>query len=130
MSQNDTKRSTTTSSILSYTIGFAASVGLTLLAFFAVQQYTNTEYSSYSSNSIILLIMALATIQLAVQLAFFLHLGSENKPRLNLMSFTFMLTVVGIVVIGSLWIMNHLDYHHMTPKDVDTHMYKEKDKGF
>ena len=42
----------------------------------------------------------------------FLHLGQEDKPRYQLTAFNFMVLVVLILVFGSIWIMQNLDYHH------------------
>jgi cytochrome o ubiquinol oxidase operon protein cyoD len=61
----------------------------------------------------------LAVGQLLVQLGLFLHMGSEPKPRWNLMATLFSLMVVIIVVGGSLWIMNNLNYNMMSPSDTD-----------
>lgn len=117
-------------SFLTYTSGFLLSIGLTLLAFGVVNEHVKSHHMSYSHDSIVLLVMGLAAVQLIVQLVFFLHLGRESKPRLNLLAFMFMLLVLLIVVVGSLWIMNHLDYHHMEPSETDQYMTEQKDKGF
>jgi cytochrome o ubiquinol oxidase operon protein cyoD len=53
---------------------------------------------------------SLAFVQVIIQLIFFLHLGEEESPRWNLISFLFMVGVVFIIVAGSLWIMFNLDY--------------------
>ena len=96
----------------SYVVGFALSIALTLAAYFMVTHH------ALGRTALIVAIFALAMIQLYVQLVFFLHLGREGKPRLNLMTFLFMLLVLVIVVAGSLWIMNNLNYH-MTPQDLN-----------
>jgi cytochrome o ubiquinol oxidase operon protein cyoD len=75
-------------------------------------------------------IVVLAVVQFVVQLVFFLHLGRETKPRWNLMAFLFMLLVVFIVVVGSLWIMANLDYNMMHRHGSDEYMLQQKDKGF
>ncbi len=54
-------------------------------------------------------IVGLALVQAIFQLLFFLHLGQEAKPRWEMLVFYFMLLVLFIVVIGSLWIMNDLN---------------------
>ena len=51
----------------------------------------------------------LALIQAIVQLFFFLHLGQEAKPRWQLFIFLFMLFIMLIIVIGSIWIMVDLN---------------------
>jgi cytochrome o ubiquinol oxidase operon protein cyoD len=102
-------KSSSHGSYRSYTTGFIISIVLTLLAFYFVEQKVFEGWSLAISISI------LAVGQLLVQLLFFLHLGREEKPRWNLTAFLFMLLVIVIVVIGSLWIMHNLDYHHEAP---------------
>ena len=72
--------------------------------------------------------VAFALLQVFVQLQYFLHLGDESKPRWNLMIFSFMVLVVFILVFGSLWIMNSLNYHmhSMTPEETDTFIIKDE----
>lgn len=105
-----------------YIVGFALSLVLTLSAYFlVVNQY-------FSEQKTIILIMLLAITQLFVQLIFFLHLGSEAKPRLKLAIFLFTLLVVLIVVGGSIWVMSHLNYHHndMSPAEKDNYIFEEE----
>ena len=68
---------------------------------------------------------ALAITQMIVQLLFFFHLGEEKKPRLNTMSFLFMLMVVGIIAFGSIWIMYNLNYN-MMPHEVENYIQQEE----
>lgn len=109
---------------ITYTIGFALSVGLTLAAYYVVVN------DVFARRELVAAIVGLAVAQLLVQLFFFLHLGKESKPRWNLIVFMFMLMVVGIVVIGSLWIMDNLDYNMMPGHQMDEKMMHERDKGF
>ncbi len=94
-----------------YIIGFVSSIVLTIIAFMIVNLHLSTNPQTPSSQVVVGILMFLAVAQLFVQLFFFLHLGKESKPRLNLMAFLFMTLVVGIIVLGSLWIMKNLDYH-------------------
>lgn len=55
------------------------------------------------------LLMGLALIQAVVQLIFFLHLGQEAKPKWETLSFYFMVLILLIVVVGTLWIIYDLD---------------------
>jgi cytochrome o ubiquinol oxidase operon protein cyoD len=54
-------------------------------------------------------------------LVFFLHLGQGKDTKWNLVIMLSTLTIVLIVVIGSIWIMNHLNYN-MTPTDINNYM--------
>ena len=102
-------RGTTTS----YVSGFILSLILTLTAYFVVVQQNDSAQPKFSYQYIVTFILILALVQLFVQLLFFLHLDRESRPRWNLMVASFALTVVLILVLGSLWIMHNLDYHHM-----------------
>ena len=109
-------------SVRSYTIGFVASVAITLLAFYLAQ-----NPSGLSANHLLYTIFGLALLQLIVQLVFFLHLGKEEKPRLNLMVFSFMLIVVVIIVGGSLWIMDNLNYNmHQSPYELEQEIMSDE----
>ena len=108
-----------------YTIGFVLSVGLTLLAYILVIN------GNLSTQLITFIIMGLAAIQLVVQLVFFLHLGRESKPRWNITAFAFMVIMLLIIVIGSLWIMNNLNYNMMmSPQEMNDYMFDQAKKGF
>ena len=112
-------------SITSYIIGFVLAVILTLLAYFIVVNHLLSGFTLLAT------LMGLAAVQLLVQLVFFLHLGQDKKSRFNVASFYFMLMVLGILVIGSLWIMSNLNYNMMmSPEDMNEYMLKESMKGF
>jgi len=95
--------------VTKYIIGFVLSLGLTLGAYFFVRNYTHG--SGVTHRSVVLAIAGLAITQLLVQLIFFLHIGEESKPRWNLLMLGFAVTVVFIVVAGSIWIMYYLNYN-------------------
>lgn len=109
-------------SYVSYTIGFLLSIALTLAAYFLVVD------KLLAGSALVAAIMGLAVAQLFVQLVFFLHLGRESKPRWNLMVFGFAVLVVAIVVLGSIWIMENLDYN-MMPEEMEQHMLDQTKKG-
>lgn len=109
-------------SLRSYITGFVLSLLLTVAA------YVSVVNEIVTGQTLVIAIVGLAVAQLLVQLIFFLHLGREEKPRLNLTVFAFMLLVVGIIVIGSLWIMDNLNYN-MMPHEMDGHMLDEYTKG-
>ncbi len=90
-----------------YVLGFALSTILTLTAF-GLTGYHVTGGSLFTRELLIVVLVGLAVAQLIVQLTCFLHLGKENKPRWNLITFTFAVLVVVILVAGTLWIMSHL----------------------
>lgn len=96
----------------SYLTGFVLSIALTLVAYFAVVNHYHIAA---------LAILVLAIIQLLVQMIFFLHLGKGEDATWNLVVFFSATAIILILVIGSIWIMNHLNYN-MTPQDINNYM--------
>lgn len=105
----------------SYSIGLAASVGLTLAAYFLVVNQTLT------GRTLTHVILLMALVQLVVQMVYFL--GAESRDRWNFSSFIMTLGLVVIVVAGSLWIMDHLNTSMMgsQPKMME---YIDSQQGF
>lgn len=103
----------------SYVTGFVLSVILTITSFFAVGSHT------LDGRIITIIILGLALLQLVVQLVFFLHLVDESGPRWKLAVFFSTISIVLLVVIASLWIMQHLNYN-MTPSDRNNYIFKEE----
>ncbi|MES2272851.1 MAG: cytochrome o ubiquinol oxidase subunit IV [Chlamydiota bacterium] len=91
----------------SYVLGFSLSILLTLTAYFLVVAHFLTGLILDLATA------GLALIQALVQLVLFLNLIREPKPRWNLIIFLFMTMIVLIIVFGSLWIMNNLNYNLM-----------------
>ena len=115
------------SSASTYIIGFGLSLALTLAAYLTVQIHLRSGHLVLSDNNVLLIMACLAISQLFVQLVFFLHLNRENKPRLNSLIMLFASLVVVIIVGGSVWIMNNLNYHGMSA--VQTNNFILKDEG-
>jgi cytochrome o ubiquinol oxidase subunit IV len=110
-------------SVRSYVIGFVSCIALTLVAYFA------TTTDSISRSYAIGIVAVLAIIQCIVQLRAFLHLGEELKPRWKLGVFTLMIAIVLILVVGSLWIMDNLNYRMIhAPEQMNE--YVEKSDAF
>jgi cytochrome o ubiquinol oxidase subunit IV len=93
--------------LTSYLIGFALAIILTCISFFLVI----TRY--FSDQILLYTIVGLAILQGLVQLLLFLHVGQEAKPRWETLVFGFMVLVLLIIAIGSLWIMHDLNYRMM-----------------
>lgn len=109
-------------SLASYSVGFVLSIALTLVAYFAVVKY-------YVSGQMLLIeLLGLAVVQFVVQLLFFLHVGSEAKPRWKRLTIVLMLVFVLIVILGSIWVMYNLNYR-MSPEQVNQYMTKESNSG-
>ena len=91
-----------------YWFGFGSSLLLTLSSFFLVYFHFDIPEST-----LIATLIGLAVVQAAAQLIFFLHVGEEPHPRWESLIFAFMVLMLLIVVLGSLWIMYNLDYRVM-----------------
>ena len=102
-----------------YTIGFLLSLVLTIIPYLLITRGTAT------GTAAIIALIAFAIAQLCVQLTCFLHLNNDARPYWNLMSAIFAATVVLILVIGSMWIMYHLNYN-MNHTDVDQQIIKDE----
>jgi cytochrome o ubiquinol oxidase subunit IV len=90
-----------------YVAGFIGSIVITVLA------YVLATGETYSKDVVVALLAGLAIVQFIVQMVLFLHVGNERKPRWKLMVMWLMLMVVIILVAGSIWIMNNLNYRMM-----------------
>jgi cytochrome o ubiquinol oxidase subunit IV len=102
----------------SYVVGFILSLLLTLVAYMIVVQ------ELFSLTWTLVMIALLAIVQLIVQLVLFLHIGKERRPRWKLVVFVFMVGVIVIVVGGSLWIMQNLNYH-MGHEDINIYLHNQ-----
>ncbi|MEM8628670.1 MAG: cytochrome C oxidase subunit IV family protein [Chlamydiota bacterium] len=58
-------------------------------------------------------ILFLCVLQALLQFFFFLHIGLEARPKWNLYAFLFTTFIVILVVSGTIWIMQNLDYNLM-----------------
>lgn len=103
----------------SYVSGYMLSIGLTLSAYLLVR------YHAASYRWLAAAISVLAVLQFLVQMIFFLHLRAETKPRWKLFVLLFMMLVVIILVFGSLWIMNNLNYRMSSPQQINTYMQNQ-----
>jgi cytochrome o ubiquinol oxidase operon protein cyoD len=105
--------------LIAYITGFGLSIVLTLAAYFMV---TGRLFQNFT---LMIIIGGLALVQFGVQLIFFLHLGQEERPRWRLIILLFMVMIVVILVVGSIWIMNNLNYHTMSPIDVNKYIHSQ-----
>jgi len=106
--------------IFSYTVGFVLSLFFTLVPYLLVTRDVVDSWAIPPALAVF------AVAQVFVQLIFFLHLNKEGKPRLHSMAFGFMVMVILIVVFGSIWIMNNLNYHMMSPNDTDKYIQEQE----
>jgi cytochrome o ubiquinol oxidase operon protein cyoD len=107
-------------SFLSYVTGFLLSLYLSVFSYLIVTRH------AWSGNVLLWVIGGLALVQFFVQAFYFLHLGAESRPRWKLLVFGSMIVIVLILVVGSIWIMNNLDYHTMTPAEQKTYLHNNE----
>jgi cytochrome o ubiquinol oxidase operon protein cyoD len=96
-----------------YILGFVVSIALTVVAFALAQMHLASGHIFPTHELAVPALVALALVQLVVQLMLFLHVGQEPKPRWNLLAFYFAIIVVVILVGGTLWIMDNLTHMQM-----------------
>jgi len=101
--------------IHNYIIGFILSVLLTLAA------YASVVLQLFSLPVLLSIILILAAVQLVVQLVFFLHIDEGKDESWKLYAFLSTVPFILIIFLGSIWIMNHLDYN-MSPTHISQYM--------
>jgi cytochrome o ubiquinol oxidase operon protein cyoD len=121
-----TKAEMSTGKLSAYILGYLLSLELTLVAYGIVNRAAKTHLS-FGYRKAVISVVVLAIMQLFVQLVCFLHLDRESKPRWNLKVLLFAALIVLIVVFGSLWIMNNLNYHMEQPGQVNKYLRSQGD---
>jgi cytochrome o ubiquinol oxidase operon protein cyoD len=114
-----TTQNTEGKALKSYVVGFVLSLILTFGA------YGLVTGKIFDGTLLITLLLVLAFAQLLVQLFFFLHLGREKNPRWQLFFLLGTTSGILLLVVGSIWIMNHLN-HNMMPKQMDQYLMKDE----
>jgi cytochrome o ubiquinol oxidase operon protein cyoD len=94
--------------LVSYLIGLGLAVLLTGIAFYLVLA------SPVWPPSIPIALLVLAAAQMGVHVVFFLQLTSGPDNSSNLVALAFGVLIVSLLIIGSIWIMGHLN-HNMMP---------------
>ena len=101
----------------SYIVGFVLSVITTFLAYYFVVNEV------WPNEVLVYVVLAIAVVQLVVQVVFFLHIGRGSKWKL--ITFLFTVLIIAIVVVGSIWIMQNLNYNmmDMSPDEMKQYMH-------
>lgn len=107
--------------IQKYFVGFILSVVLTLVAFAVVWLHVVSGHGWPLHELIIPAILVLTLLQSGVQLYYFLHLGEGSAARERVWALAVATLVVGILVVGSFWIMTHLN-SRMNPAQMQMYM--------
>jgi cytochrome o ubiquinol oxidase operon protein cyoD len=93
-----------------YLLGLLLAVGLTVASFWLAGS------GLVWGPGIPAALLALAVAQIGVHLVFFLHITSGPENTNNTLALAFGVLIVFLVVVGSIWIMAHLN-HNMMPMD-------------
>ena len=93
-----------------YLLGFLLAIGLTVASFWIAGSHL------VWGPGIPAALLALAVAQIGVHLVFFLHITSGPENTNNTLALAFGVMIVLLVVVGSVWIMAHLN-HNMMPMD-------------
>lgn len=87
-----------------YTIGFVLSVILTAIPFWLVMG--NVLESSLDTA---LVILGFAAVQIVVHMIYFLHMNTKSEEGWNFLALMFTAILVVITLVGSIWVMYHLN---------------------
>lgn len=92
-------------SVKEYIQGLILSIVLTAIPFGIVMT------GAITGGVAVAIIMLCAVAQVFVQLVFFLHMNTSSEQMWNVISAVFVVVLVAILIIGSIWIMNHLNHN-------------------
>ena len=90
-----------------YILGLSLAILLTVASFWVAK--THLIYDP----SIPMALATLAVAQMGIHLVFFLHLTTAPDNTNNILARAFGLLIVGLVIFGSVWIMDHLNHNLM-----------------
>ncbi len=108
-------------SMKKYLTAYLLSLLLVVIAFGLIYIHISSAHEVFSHPFLRVAIIILAVIQAIIQLKFFLHLGQDQSGKTNMALIFFTLGLILIIVVGSIWIMNHLNYN-MTPQQIQDYM--------
>lgn len=92
----------------SYMTGFVLSVILTAIPFWLVMGDVLNDTLMTG-----IVIMALAAVQIVVHMIYFLHMNTKSEGGWTFLALLFTLTLVVITLVGSIWVMYHMDQNMM-----------------
>ncbi|KRD34849.1 hypothetical protein ASE35_08965 [Lysobacter sp. Root916] len=91
-----------------YLTGFMLSVVLTAIPFGLVMGKVIP-----SSGLVAIVLLAFAAVQVVVHMIYFLHMNTRSEGGWNVLALIFTVVLVVIVLIGSLWVMHHMNANMM-----------------
>ena len=100
-----------------YVAGFVLSVILTAIPFWLVMAGVIANPVSTAS-----LVMGLGVIQIFVHMIFFLHMNTKSEGGWTMLALIFTIVIVVIALVGSLWVMHHLNTNMMVHPEMMKHL--------
>ena len=91
-----------------YLTGFVLSVVLTAIPFWLVMAKVLPTPTITT-----LVILAFAMVQVVVHMVYFLHMNPKSEGGWNLLALIFTAVLLVIVLIGTLWVMHHMNTNMM-----------------
>ena len=92
-------------SVKEYVIGLILSIVLTVIPFYLVIS------GVWSDTATMVAIIITAIAQVFVQMIFFLHMNGSSEQTWVTMSAIYTVSVVVLIIIGSIWIFEHLNHN-------------------
>jgi len=93
-------------------------IGLGLAALLTAASFAAAGSHLIWGPGIPVALVALAVAQMGVHLVFFLHVTSGPDNTNNVLALAFGVLIVALVLVGSLWIMAHLNHNLMAMPDM------------
>jgi cytochrome o ubiquinol oxidase operon protein cyoD len=102
-------------SLSGYVTGFVLSVILTAIPFWLVMAHV---FKTPTVTAFV--VMAFAGAQIVVHMIYFLHMTPQAEGGWNLLALIFTLVLVTIALMGSMWVMYHLNNNMMPTAPMTT----------
>jgi cytochrome o ubiquinol oxidase operon protein cyoD len=113
-------------SLRGYLTGFVLAAILTVIPFWLVMGNVIAN-----KQLLVLVILALAVIQIFVHIVYFLHLDTRSEAGWNMMAFIFTAVLVIIVLGASIWVMynENMNMMPMSPQYQQHHSATQQPTG-
>lgn len=92
----------------SYVIGFVLALILTAIPFSVVMTMPDLARTTK-----VIIVSTCAVIQMIVHIVYFLHINTSKEQSWNFISMIYTIIVIGIIVVGSLWVLYGLHHNMM-----------------
>lgn len=90
-------------------------IGLALAGLLTLGSFQIAEGHQLWGPGVPIALAVLAIAQMGVHLVFFLHITTAPDSANNVLALAFGILIVALVIIGSIWILGHLNANMMPP---------------